>query len=101
MANGRLINIAAFRAQYARANQKIDHAWVEDLPCENLMDDFAGWQPELLHLLKVRNLHTLFCHLNQCFKLTHALVCTESIAVGRAYNCPVAHVCVWQGRGSR
>lgn len=53
MAHGRLINIAAFRAQYQRANTKIDHAWVQELPCETLMDDFVGWEPELLHLLQV------------------------------------------------
>lgn len=53
MAHGRLINIGAFRAQYQNQNQKIDHAWVQDLPCEMLMNDFAGWEPEVLHLLQV------------------------------------------------
>jgi hypothetical protein len=54
IAQGTLVNLAAFKARYDLENTVLEAPWVQDVPQEQFVQDFADWEPEIQALLDVR-----------------------------------------------
>ncbi|KAF8884164.1 salicylate 1-monooxygenase [Infundibulicybe gibba] len=52
ISNGRFMNVAAFRAKPQLAGTLFDGPWVTRVGKEELVDTFAGWEPNLVAWLK-------------------------------------------------
>ncbi|KZT00558.1 FAD/NAD(P)-binding domain-containing protein [Laetiporus sulphureus 93-53] len=52
VARGKIINFAAFRAQYSRENTTLDAPYIEEVPKEALLHEFRKWEPEVQALFQ-------------------------------------------------
>ncbi|KAJ3801024.1 hypothetical protein GGU11DRAFT_741946 [Lentinula aff. detonsa] len=52
IAQGRLVNFAAFNARYDVENPKFEGPWTSTAPKDELKDLFAGWEPSVLALVE-------------------------------------------------
>ena len=54
ISRGTLVNFAAFTARYDLENTHLDAPWVQEVPREQFVQDFADWEPEIQAILSVR-----------------------------------------------
>ncbi|OBZ74163.1 Salicylate hydroxylase [Grifola frondosa] len=63
ISRGTIINFAAFRACYDLEHTTFDAPWVQDVPLDELFDDFARWEPEVQALFQcVRKINRWAIH---------------------------------------
>lgn len=54
ISQGSIVNVVALTSQPHLAGAAYDGPWVEDCSREELLACYAGWEPEVIHLLEVQ-----------------------------------------------